>query len=667
MSHKSQKLVKIERLLREHVREILLKEAPGEKFGIPYGKEGFPQYPGDPFYYPEYNAQNIGAGLTTISNALGVLSEYFIKISTFPIKARATNAIELIDRVLNYTQSVTPKVEHIIPNLGEIDWSKAFFGNKEAISPIFYWYPASSAWGVAKLSGKLLPYEDAIKLGARDISTISDLHSKVLYDLRSKQSLDQGSAAIQQLILSSNSQAEIEKQSAITNKSLYYYVAITQDNKNLRAIKTSLRQQDFKRTVLGFPEFDSNGDPVVVDSAVETRVTEDVYSLPNMTKFCIESLRILSVAPESYIGKQVAKLPPKDRETYLTVLRGLLVGLSVISNIPGFQATKLGAVATGLLISSTLAEASISFTQGNYGQGVMSLIGTAIISYSGASIIEDIISRESTIFEISSQITGQAANTSKQSRSFKDLLEAVKNIQSAGLNVIEESGEYFLVNSATSSADDLIKFKVDQQWFDFFNSAGTGRSVFKTYIEWYNSTTSWLRSMAATAFFAGIDIKFADSTIKEFQDSFSSSLPEVSSKPLPPLSNSREVRLGLSINKLFQTSFASMIDANGDAKTKSITFVNMNTGDYIEGISQNALNGVTILKDIKTDGQKVTELLGASDSTSAKLIVASDEVYNSVSSIIKTYPGRVFSSVAIKLVPLNNNKPYAWFKLIKLN
>jgi hypothetical protein len=640
----------IETLLREFVQSLLIKEE-GPLFPISSKTS--------------YDPAIAGELLSDFSDWLGEKSRLLIQYRMEPYKKKAAEVIDNIDYILKFIQTYTPKESHIVPNLGKIDWSKAFFGTQiPNLGKIYYWQSLTSASGLAMLSGYQIKYEEAIKLGAISVGNNPGIQQQILSDLtksgfiKSKYHSDKI-----KIILTAKSQADVDAHPTINNQK-YYFVVIDSKNPNIHAISTDLRQQDFvyvendvriNNPYEGLPIIDSvTGQFLKKDVDVETRGSTDLLSLPNMAKFCIETLRIFEIAPESYVGKLIEDLPPGARANYLRCLRAVLISSSVVSSIPGVQLTPVGAVAGGLFVASSMVEASINFSLNNYGQGLFSLLVAPLYGVSYKMSFVALQTRAADLQRLAAAVPNSTIklSTSSAGPTFSELATAIRAIDDAGITISKIPGQNgdFVISAATRAGVKIAE--LDEAWLKIFTGLSTNRNMslalkLPEFIAWYDGTTAWLRTVTLTALGASLDILFAGATVDQFTEFLAEKDKEMSDKiralSLPTLNVdglTRSALLDTDIDKLFNSSFGQKhIKNRSIVDTKPVTLVDLQTGNYVEGIPHKIFENLGIFGNNNPDlldQSAFYENLTPEQAATIKVVAADSQIYSSLSKLIKT-------------------------------
>jgi len=675
MSNKSQKLVKIEMLLREHIKEILLKEAPLFPVSLNY----------------DYDPAIAGSLLSDFSDWLGETSKLVIQYQTKPFRERSDFIITSIDQILKFIQDYTPKETHVVPNLGKINWDRAFFGTKiPSLGKIYYWQRLTSTSGIAMLSGHQLKYEDAISLGAIPVRDDPGMQQQIILDLWKSGFIKSNYHADKlKILLKSKSQKDVDANVTINNQK-YYFVILNNNNSNIHAISTDLRQQDYiyvpqdpniNNPYSGLPVYDEATKGFLKkDSEVETRIDTDLMSLPNMTKFCVETLRIFAIAPETYLGSLILKLPTGSRASYLLCLRRTLIASSVISSIPGVQMTPVGAVAGGLFVASSLVEASINFTLNNYGQGLFSLIVAPLYGASYKMSFIALQTRANDLRRLASLVPNSGIKLTSTTLgittgpTFSELANAVKILDGAGITVAKQ-GENVVALSKTGE----VIAELDDAWLQIFSGLTTQKSLplalkIREYIAWYEGTLSWLRTSVLTTGGAALDILFAGATVDQFTEFLAAKDEEMKDKieslklpTLPVGGFSRSEIFDIDFNKLIASSYGQKHIKNNNIDTKKITLVDLQTGNYIEGISTKIFENLKIFESNDPSLVNSTSFyhnLTAQEAETIKLLVADTSVYSSLSVLIKTSGNEAVRSKKLVFVPYSTESDYSFLRVL---
>lgn len=652
MSNNTQK----ERLLREFISHLVAEISTPAAYGYGAGTISVP---------PD--------ALDRISKTLGEYSEKIVKISTLPLRQKSAETLNYIEDVLEIIQNYTPSSAHIVPNLGEVDWSRAFFGDPSAaygLGKIYKWIPLTESYGVAQLSNKQIIYESAISFGAKSIAPtgnqpLSPIGKDVYYQLISKNEIPNESYAKEKLakILSIKNQNDFNDQK-VFNRQQYYFVVITKDNKNLHTISTSIRQKDFIYSPSGLPAFNPDTNQLLTtDTSIETSGSTDIFSLPNFTKFCVETLRVFEVSPESWLAKEIMKMPPAMKTTYLKWVKGILVASAIISTI--FSGGVIGAISTGLFFSASFVEASISFAQGDYGLGVLSLSAAVLSAYSFASSVASIVAKSEELSTIYYVTTGNyAKNVPKGGYKLSDVYQLMKELSTYSTEIRAVNNQFFLTTWKGSSLKTTIS--ITENWFKFLN--GLGSNYARDFVFWYEGTGRWILNVGLRAGAVGLDATFGDAIVKEFEEKvklhdekLKSKIEEQKAYVLEPIKRDevKSLTSDTSYQQLMTTKFSSKINPNGTIATKPITLVNSSTGDFVEGIIPANLAGISFnyTWDPQTRTPK-TKILSDSDVKEIQLIIADNETYSSLSQLINKTQYSVLHSQMLVYSSLNPKPPY---------
>lgn len=616
--------------------------------------------------------------LEKISNTLGEYSQKLVKIATLPVKQKSAETINYIEDVLEVIQSYTPETSHVVPNLGEVDWSRAFFGKPNTaygLGKIYNWISLTDNYGVAQLSNREITYENAIIFGAKSIASsgnqpLSEIASSVYFKLLQQKKLPNESYAKEKLVkmLSIKSQNDFSNQ-LVFNRFQYYFVLITRDNKNLHTISTSLRQKDFIYSPSGLPLFDPITNNLLTnDVSVETSASTDIFSLPNFTKFCIETLRVFEVSPESWLAKEIMQMPPDAKVAYLKWIKGILVTSAVISTI--FSGGVVGAIATGLFFASSCVEASISFAEGNYGTGVMSLAAGILTAYAYASTVSAIIAKSEELNALYYATTGNYPKAIPAGGySLGDIYKIMKEISAYSTEVRSVNNAFYLTTWGGSSIRTTIE--ISENWFKFFNNLG--KNYARDFIYWYEGTAKWILSIGMKGGAIGLDVKFSDIVIKEFEEKIKNSdetikraIEAQKSLILEPIKRDQVAGFinDASFQKLKASKFSNNLNSDGSIKTNPVTLVNYATGDFIESISPKNLIGLAFnyTWDPKTR-MPLTKNLSETDVANVELLIADDESYRSLSQIIKKDQYNALRSNMLVFSSLNPTGPYKYLTI----
>jgi hypothetical protein len=301
-----------------------------------------------------------------------------------------------------------------------------------------------------------------------------------------------------------------------------------------------------------------------------------------------------------------------------------------------------------------MVEASINFSLNNYGQGLFSLLVAPLYGVSYKMSFVALQTRAADLQRLAAAVPNSTIklSTSSAGPTFSELATAIRAIDDAGITISKIPGQNgdFVISAATRAGVKIAE--LDEAWLKIFTGLSTNRNMslalkLPEFIAWYDGTTAWLRTVTLTALGASLDILFAGATVDQFTEFLAEKDKEMSDKiralSLPTLNVdglTRSALLDTDIDKLFNSSFGQKhIKNRSIVDTKPVTLVDLQTGNYVEGIPHKIFENLGIFGNNNPDlldQSAFYENLTPEQAATIKVVAADSQIYSSLSKLIKT-------------------------------